>query len=358
MRIFYLVIITILLFGTTVPVRAQEKPLTQAEYVQLLYTLQKNPQKKDEIVETVRRRGIGFVLTEGLKSLTASKSGNDVTLRRTLEEAARRKENPAASQLPGEKESSEVLAKARTAALAAINEMPDFIVRQVVIRSIGYAGTNKFTSLDRLLVAVGYRPSTGREEYRLLSVNGIPQSQSKEKNSYAEAGGSISTGEFVNELATIFKPETETKFQIVDTDVIRGRRALVYSFDIDRDKGKQRLGVSGIVVKQTLAGERGKIWIDRDNYRVLRIESQNTQIPDDFPMRASSLIMEYDWVTINDQKYLLPTYSDVRMTVRERSELIETRNEIRFRDYRKFDVDIKLLDEEEPVEEEAPPKKP
>ncbi len=75
--------------------------------------LDKNPGKKDELVEAVRKRGIGFELTDGLRSLTTSKSRNDADLRRTLEEAARRKENPTAAKLPSEKESSEVLAKSR-----------------------------------------------------------------------------------------------------------------------------------------------------------------------------------------------------------------------------------------------------
>ena len=81
-----------------------QKPLTQAEYVKMLYVLDKNPGKKDELVEAVRKRGIGFELTDGLRSLTTSKSRNDADLRRTLEEAARRKENPTAAKLPSEKE--------------------------------------------------------------------------------------------------------------------------------------------------------------------------------------------------------------------------------------------------------------
>ena len=65
---------------------SQEKPLSQAEYVKLLYGLQKNPASKAEIIDALRRRGIAFVLTDGVRGLTRSKGGNDDELKR----AARR----------------------------------------------------------------------------------------------------------------------------------------------------------------------------------------------------------------------------------------------------------------------------
>ncbi len=358
MRIFYSAIFIVLVLSLPICVIAQEKPLTQAEYVQLLYDLQKNPQKKDQVVETVRKRGIAFVVTDGLRELTLSKSRSDEMLKRTLEEANRRRENPAAAQLPSEKESADVLAKAREATLRASEEMPDFIVKQVVLRSEAFAGTNKFSPLDRLLVAVGYRAS-GYEEYRLLTVNGIPQQDTeKNRNSYREAGGATSTGEFVNALKTIFNEESEAKFEPFDTDLIKGRRTIVYTFGILKGKAEQGITYYGDPVRQTTIGLKGRLWIDRENFRVLRLESQATEIPVGFPVTALTRNIDYEWVTINNQKYLLPWVSEVRMTSKDRRELIENRNEIRFREYRKFDVDIKILDDDEPVEEEKPAEKP
>ena len=87
--------LTLILFSISFAF-AQEtppKPLTQAEYVKLLYDVQRNPGKKDELVEAIRRRGIVFQLTDGLRSLTRSKGKNDSELQRTLEEAERRRQN-------------------------------------------------------------------------------------------------------------------------------------------------------------------------------------------------------------------------------------------------------------------------
>ena len=90
-------LLAIIILASCVPLLAQDsKPLTNQEFVALLYQLQRNPGTRDEVVEQVRTRGIGFQLTDGMRSLVATKSGNDSLLRRTLEEAERRRVNPKA----------------------------------------------------------------------------------------------------------------------------------------------------------------------------------------------------------------------------------------------------------------------
>ncbi len=330
----------------------QQKPLTQAEYVKMLYDVQKNPGKTGELVEAVRTRGIGFDLTDGLRGLTTSKSGNDAELKRTLEEAARRRQNPEKSQLPSEKEASEVLTKARAATLAALEDMPDFVVKQQVARSAAYAGTNNFQNLDRLVVAVSYRAS-GQEEYRILSRNGVLETDPKPKQSYEEVGGTSSTGEFVTVLAKIFKPESDTEFKLVDTDVIRNRRALVFDYSVTREKAQQVIIAAGSFDDTAITGMKGRVWIDRENFRVLRVESAATEIPEGFRVRSANRTIDYDWVTISNENYLLPSLSDVRLTSRENKQVYETRNFIRFKDYQRYGSEVKILDDDET----APPEK-
>jgi hypothetical protein len=84
---------------------------------------------RDEIVDEIRKRGIGFPLTDGMRSLIATKSGNDSVLRRTIEEAERRRVNPTGSALPSATEANELLERTRNVTLAAANAMPDFLVK-------------------------------------------------------------------------------------------------------------------------------------------------------------------------------------------------------------------------------------
>jgi hypothetical protein len=330
-------------------VYSQEKPLSQAEYVKLLYALDKNFSGKDDIVAALRSRGIDFVVTDGVRSLTRSKGRNDDELKRALEEAGRRKSGGLTAKPLSEKDSAEVIAKTRSKTLEAVDEMPDFVVKQQIQRSAAYAGTGNFRNLDSLIVAVSYR-SSGDEEYTVLSLGGVIQNNPQPKRDYGETGGTTSTGEFVTVLATIFKPESETKFTYVDADEIRGRKAMMFDFDITKDKAKQQITATSASTVSTIAGMRGRIWIDTETSRVLRIDSEATEIPDTFPIRSAKRLIDYDWATISGEKYLLPLISDVRLTHRDTRAVFETRNVIRFKNYQKYGSDVTIV-----AEDEVPP---
>ena len=157
-------------------------------------------------------------------------------------------------------------------------------------------------------------------------------------------------------LATIFKPENDADFTPVQTDIVRGRTTVLFDFTVERDKAKQRI-VSGVGAgtQQTITGMKGRMWIDRADFRVLRVESEATEIPEGFPVTAAKRTIDYDWTMIAEEKYLLPLVSDVRMTIRESGRSFETKNLIRFTNYQKFGTDIIIGPEDsEPVKEEKP----
>jgi hypothetical protein len=345
------------IFTLASPAEAQinSTPLTSQELVQLVYQLPRHPEKRDEVIETIRKRGIGFELTSGLRSVVATKSGNDVLLRRTLEEAERRRLNPTTATLPPAAEANELLAKARVATLAASEAMPDFIVKQQITRSRAFGNTNNWVTLDRLTIAVSYRSSAG-EEYKLLAINGLPAgTDTREGNSYEQIGGTSSTGEYVSMLAALFSESTRAEFAAVDTDLLRGRRTIVYEFDVKQQFSKQSIKAMGGAPQTIVTGYRGRVWIDRENFRVLRIEDISTAIPAGFPITAASSRIDYDWVTINEQKYLLPSDAEIKLTATSSDQSTQTRNEIRFRNYQKFGAEVKIIEDIEPDEPEKKP---
>ena len=339
------ILLTLILSSAIFAQAPQQKPLSQTEYVKMLYGLQANPASKEDLISAIRKRGLGFTLTRGLRSLTISKSKNDAELRRTLEEANRRRVNPTSAKLPSEAEAKELIDKARQNTLAAVEEMPDFVVKQRIKRSAAYAGTNNFRSLDRLIVAVSYL-SKGQEEYKVLSINGVIQDKPKSKSDYSEVKGTSSTGEFVSVLAKIFKRDSETKFELVDTDTIRGKRTVVFDYSIEKDKAKQLLTSQGYVTDSTITGVKGRIWIDCKDFRVLRVENIATEIPANFPIRSAQRIINYEWVKINEEIFLLPSLSDVRLTFRQDKNLFESRNLIHFKDYKKYGSEVIILDDD------------
>ncbi|HEX8291534.1 MAG TPA: hypothetical protein VF570_07265, partial [Pyrinomonadaceae bacterium] len=206
--------------------RQQTTPLTNAEFLSLVRQLPQRPGTRDQLVAEVRRRGIGFTLTSGLRAFVATKSGNDVELKRVLEEAERRFLNPSAARpLPPAAETSALLERARLATLEATTQMPDFVVRQHVTRSNALGMSQNWRVSDRLVIGVSYRPSEG-EKYRLLKINGVVTPAAGEKSDYKEAGGANSTGEFVSVLKTLFEESSKAEFKPLDTDTLRGRRTV------------------------------------------------------------------------------------------------------------------------------------
>src|SRR5262245_16698427 len=215
--LFPLVVSAFLIFPSArISAQTQEQPLSSKEFVSLLYMLPRNPQKHDDLIEEIRRRGIGFALTDGMRSLVSTKSGNDALLRRTLEEADRRRINPAGSALPSETEGSELLERTRNVTLAAANAMPDFLVKQIIRRSYAYGNTGTWKPHDNITLAVGYRANAG-EEYRLLTVNGmaVPDEVRNSSDYSKYAPGATSSGvEYVSSVANLFRPESRTEFKI------------------------------------------------------------------------------------------------------------------------------------------------
>jgi hypothetical protein len=336
-------------------------PLTSKELVSLVYQLPKHPEQLDEVVEEIRKRGIGFPLTDGMRSLVATKSGSNATLRRTLDEAERRRANPKVESLPTTAEADELLALTKKITLGASGAMPDFIVRQLIKRSVAYGSTANWLPQDTLTIAVSYRQPTG-EEYKLLTVNGMPPSKdAKAGSEYGDyVGGASSTGEYVTSLANLFRDEARATFRMIDTDVLRGQRTIVYSYEV-------QLMFSSFVLKAGKSetagvGSRGRIWIDREQNRVLRFEEIATEIPGDFPIRDASSVVDYDWVKINERPYLLPSHAEILITsLYKDRQLVQSRNDIRFRGYQKFGAELKIIDDDEyapPDQPEQPPKKP
>ncbi len=354
-----LVFLIILLFSIHTAF-AQEKPLTQAEYVKMLNSLQKTPAVKADIIDALRKRGIDFVLSDGIRSYTRTKGANDDELKRALEEADRRRQDPVATKLPTIAEKNEILDKTRSNTNEALAEMPDFVVKQLITRSEAYAGTGNWKQYDNLVIGVSYSTEKG-EQYRVLAKNGapVPASDSAAQNSYSGLDGATSGGEFVEDLKKIFDLTSKTAFEVLTTDVVRGRRAVVYNYEIDIENNKNGgIGLKGPVYESSPAGEKGRIWIDRDNFRVLRIEYMATNIAPTFAVKAVTKSIDYDMVEIAGDKYLLPTVSDFRGTVESGKQRFEQRNVIRFKNYQKYGTDVVILDDDVKPQPEPEVKKP
>jgi hypothetical protein len=80
-------------------------------------------------------------------------------------------------------------------------------------------------------------------------------------------------------------------------------------------------------------GYHGSIYIDRATHGVMSITMITDEVPKKFPILKTAILVNYDYVTINDHDYLLPASAQVITKVT--GDLL-SRNDITYSNYRRF----------------------
>lgn len=229
-----------------------------------------------------------------------------------------------------------VLALAQARALTYLDELPDFITTQTTRRLVLVRG--EWELLDILEMAVNYEHDRG-ETTRLLSVNG-----NRPDESYHKAKGAKTVGVFSLQLPTLFRPSSQTVFTETDVEAYRGRNCRVYRYTVPKSNSSYELNATldGKSPNVMTVGYSGRIWIDGETGYPLRVEKFADDIPSDFPISNAEVVVEYDWVTISGEKYWLPVKSESVVELSENRRLYL--NVTEFRNYRKFDGEVKVVD--------------
>ena len=221
----------------------------------------------------------------------------------------------------------DVIADASAAAEAFTSEMPNFVVQQVTTRYFSTSIPARWVARD--VVTADVRSVDGKEEYSNILVNGRPADRAIEKT------GAWSTGEFVTTLQDLLSPYTGASFVRQGEDHLSGRAALVYNFSVAQSHSHWVIvGPDG---RQEAPAYTGRVWIDKEHHRVLRIEQRSAAISSALPYDKVESTLEYGYMTIDGKSYLLPMASENLACFRGRADC--TRNQIEFRNYRKFAAD-------------------
>jgi len=224
----------------------------------------------------------------------------------------------------------EAIEGARTAAESFTADMPNFVVQQLTTRYYSYSRPAQWRAQD--VVSAEVVSVNGSEEYRNVSINGKPTKEPIEKT------GSWSTGEFVSTLQDILSPMTAAAFTKRGSDTIAGRSAVVYDYSVKKERSHWRIiAPDG---RAEAPPYTGAIWVDKDTHRVLRIEQRTGPLPNDFPYDKAESTLDYDFVRIESKNFLLPVRSENLAC--QRGSYNCSRNEISFRNYRKFTSDTNI----------------
>ena len=346
----------------------QSAPFTKEELLRRLKPIAGQRYEQGDLAGEIAQRGIAFKLDEKALDELRKAGAREfllTSLRRAAANAAEpqpKAEEPAAVErppLPAKEEATQPAAKpepteeerriARAAALAKmslwdqarehatdfIEELPNFIVTQLVTRSVRQPDQKDWKDEDKLEVEMSYHEKSG-EKFKLLKKNG------KETTlSYSNVGGATSTGEFGSVLGAVFAEQSHAEIKQIGKEPLRGKATTVFEYKVK--KGNSSFTITDKTSGRTVTTAfEGTVWIETATARVLRVEQSAVDIQSNFPITLAESSIDYDWVTIAaDIKFLLPMAAEVLMG--QDSQRFYSRNTIEFRGYRMFDSDVKIV---------------
>jgi hypothetical protein len=246
-----------------------------------------------------------------------------------------------------------VIAEARDMSLSYAKRLPDFICLQVTRRYIDPSGLEMWRLADTVAERLSYFEQ--REDYKLISVNGQLSQADRDK-----LGGATSSGEFGTMLKQVFEPDTRAEFQWERWAKLRGKIMHVYSYRVQQSRSQWH--VSWQRQLEIVPAYKGFIYVDRDVPMVMRVTLEAENMPASFPIQEARTQLDYDFIDIAGNPFLLPLRSEMRM--REGKFLIK--NQVEFRSYRKFgaeatitfDTSAEPIPEDKMREEKAVPEPP
>lgn len=241
---------------------------------------------------------------------------------------------------------TDLISRAREEAFRFNEGLPNFVCDELVRRFESRTLKPDWKYKDRIEVELLYL--SGKEEYRNVRRNGKLLNKGD-----PEASGTWSTGEFGTILVDILHPSSKAKFKLRGGSSAAGMNAQVYNYRIEQVNSNWRIRF-GTEVKPAY---NGALWIDPESARVLRIEMDSKELPKDFPIDKVETVVDYGWVLIGGKRFLLPVRSENLSCAAGAFDC--TKNEIEFRNYRKFEVESQVLttDSEISFPEAQPEKK-
>jgi hypothetical protein len=233
---------------------------------------------------------------------------------------------------PNSIEQKQILADITEGARNYVKGLPNFICLQVTRRYGDASGLENFRLIDTIAERLSYFEQ--KEDYKVVSINGVPVTGNVK---HEQKQGASSSGEFGTMLKEIFDPQTETEFNWERWATLRGKRMYVFSFHVQQLHSQYSI-YSEAVQRTVIAGYHGLVYADRDTKMVMRIKLEVENLPVDFPVQSVDLDMNYDFMKISGQPYLLPLKSEIRS--REGKFLVK--NEVEFRLYNRFGAETNI----------------
>lgn len=231
-----------------------------------------------------------------------------------------------------------LIGKAILGAHAFFESIPDFIAEQHIVRYRSGNNGRNWKEQDTVTMDVLFVDK--KEFYQNVKRNGRDTSLIE-----AESKGQWARGDWVSTLLGILYGGSATKYELDKDATENGRDAAVYRFHIAAESSNWRLLYGGAEVRPEY---RGRLWIEKDSGRVMRLEQEALNVPYEHPFNKVELTVDYDDVVIDGKRYWLPVRSQ-NLGCRRGTDNC-ARNDVEFRNYRKFSAASSVFHTESTVD--------
>jgi len=304
----------------------KQKKGTDKELALSLASIRLSEKLDVSVIEDLQADGAGPLTVKALQRLQQQSSGLKAAVIETPEVYV-------PPPPPSSVEQGRVLDEVRQYVANYDNSIPDFICLEIEQRFIapahgGRSGNDpSFRPLDTITSKITY---FHHEEKKEPILNG-----SRPVNTdYEKLGGATSRGDFETALRMLFDPATQARFEWARWATLRTRLTMVFSYRVSRDRSQYRIGTGENKVERITAYS-GEVFVDaQPPHAVTRLTSKAEEIPVDFPVQRAETILDYKYVDLSGQSFLLPYYGEVLMDGPDGM----SKNDNRFDFYRKYEV--------------------
>jgi hypothetical protein len=312
-------------------VRSQEQSIkqkrgTDKELAAALGSLRLTERLDVSVIEDLQADGAGPLTVKALQRLQEQS--------RALKAAEIQKALPDEPlRIPSPEEQGKIIDEARQYVMNYDNSLPDFICLEVEQRLVapnrGRRADSEppFRLEDTITSKITY---FHHEEKKEPILNGSQPVTGE----YEKLGGATSRGDFETALRMLFDPATQARFEWARWATLRGRPTMVFSYRVSRDRSQYKIG-TGDHKAERITAYSGEVFVDRNSpHAVTKLTSKAEEIPVDFPIQRAETALDYKYVDIGGQSFLLPYNGEVLMDGPDGM----SKNSNRFDFYRKYEV--------------------
>lgn len=240
---------------------------------------------------------------------------------------------------PTPAEAQTIIEAARRRALAWSDSLPNFICVESTDHSVDPEGDGDWRHKDTAIQLMRYIDH--KESRTTVQVNGQRQAVNDEGQLAAlpdELDFAHSIGEFGGMFQLVFDPSAQAKFSWREADTLDGQAVQVFDYQVEL--AHSNFSLTGENLRQIGVAFHGQVYIDAATHSIRRITVDADNIPDSLRVRATSLSVDYNWVTIAGHDYLMPSRGAVSLREGKREAVL---NEFEFRNYRRFGSQVRIL---------------